>query len=198
MLHYIPGPPRGPAATATSPQHVRTVAAFHHIVLPDLGVIEPAGVSPAEVGRIAKVPGVRQVLPLDGASITMGTHRINVIGVNAQLYRPWTPLSTASNQQLWNTLTAGGFVASPAVRHRLRLRPGSIYPVSGATTVNLRYAGAAPLGIKGIDMVVAARVSARLGLVHHVAVLINAPSVSMSKLRREVRAGAWTCSRWGR
>ena len=188
LLHYIPGPPRGPAATATSPQHVRTVAAFHHIVLPDLGVIEPAGVSPAEVGRIAKVPGVRQVLPLDGASITMGTHRINVIGVNAQLYRPWTPLSTASNPQLWNTLTAGGFVASPAVRHRLRLRPGSIYPVSGATTVNLRYAGAAPLGIKGIDMVVAARVSARLGLVHHVAVLINAPSVSMSKLRREVRA----------
>jgi len=188
LLHYIPGPPRGPAATATSPQHVRTVAAFHHIVLPDLGVIEPAGVSPAEVGRIAKVAGVRQVLPLDGASITMGTHRINVIGVNAQLYRSWTPLSTASNQQLWNTLTAGGFVASPAVRHRLRLRPGSIYPVSGATTVNLRYAGAAPLGIKGIDMVVAARVSARLGLVHHVAVLISAPGLSIAKLKGEVRA----------
>ena len=188
LLHYIPGPPRGSAATASSSGHVHTVAVFHHIVLPDLGVIEPAGVSPAEVGAIAKVPGVRQVLPLDGASITMGTHRVNVIGVNAQLYRSWTPLSTASNEQLWNTLTTGGFVASPAVRHRLRLRQGSIYPVTGATTVNLRYAGAAPLGIKGIDMVVAARVSARLGLVHHVAALINAPSVSMSKLRREVRA----------
>jgi Transglycosylase SLT domain len=186
LMHYIPGPPAGPAAA--SPQHVRTDAVFHHIVLPDLGVIEPTGVSPAEVGRIAKVPGVRQVLPLDGASVTMGTRRINVIGVNAQLYRSWTPLSTASNEQLWNSLSSGGFVASPTARHRLRLRPGSIYPVTGAATVNLRYAGAAPLGIRGIDMVVAAQVSARLGLVHHVAALISAPGVGMTKLRREVRA----------
>ncbi len=142
------------------------------------------------MGRIAKVPGVRQVLPLDGASVTMGSHRVNVIGVNAQLYRSWTPLSTASNQQLWNALASGGFVASPAARHRLRLRHGSIYPVTGATTVNLRYAGAAPLGIQGIDMVVGAQVSARLGLVHHVAVLVSAPSVGMSKLRREIRAAS--------
>jgi Transglycosylase SLT domain len=189
LMHYIPGPPAG-HATAASPQHVRTDAVFHHIVLPDLAVIEPAGVSPAEVARIAKVPGIRQVLPLDGASLVMGSRRVNVIGVNAQLYRSWTPLSTASNEQLWNSLSAGAFIASPAARHHLRLRPGSIYPVTGAATVNLRYAGAAPLGIKGIDMVVAARVSARLGLVHHVAVLISAPSVSMNKLRREVRAAS--------
>jgi hypothetical protein len=190
LTHYIPGPPAGPAATAAPPQRVHTDAVFHHIVLPDLAVIEPAGVSPAEVARIAKVPRIRQVLPLDGASVTMGSHRVNVIGVNAQLYRSWTPLSTASNEQLWNSLSAGAFVASPTARHRLRLRPGSSYPVTGAATVNLRYAGAASLGIKGIDMVVAAQVSARLGLVHHVAVLISAPSVSIHKLRREVRAAA--------
>jgi hypothetical protein len=187
LLHYIPGPPRGPAA-APAPTAVRTDAVFHHIVLPDLAVIEPAGVSATDVTRIAKAPGIRQVLPLDGASVTMGTHRVNVIGVNAQLYRSWTPLSTASNERLWNTLTAGGFVASPGARHRLRLHTGSSYPVTGAATVSLPYAGAAALGIHGIDMVVAARVSARLGLVHHVAVLISAPSLSIGKLRSEVRA----------
>jgi hypothetical protein len=187
LLHYIPGPPRGPAATS-APASVRTVAVFRHIVLPDLAVIEPAGVSATEVSRIAKLPGVRQALPLDGASVTMGSHRVNVVGVNAQLYRSWTPLSTASNERLWNALAAGGFMASPAARHRLHLRTGSSYPVTGATTVDLPYAGAAPLGIKGIDMVVAARVSARLGLVHHVAVLISAPSLRIGKLKREVRA----------
>jgi hypothetical protein len=187
LLHYIPGPPRGPVA-APAPAAVRTVAVFRNIVLPDLAVIEPTGVSAADVSRIAKVPGVRQVLPLDGASVYMGSRRVDVIGVNAQLYRSWTPLSTASNQQLWNALAAGGFIASPAARHELRLRTGSTYPVTGATTVDLPYAGAAPLGIKGIGMVVAARVSARLGLVHHVAVLISAPSLSIPKLRREVRA----------
>ena len=191
LMHIIPGPPRDPAvppAAPSPPAAVRTVAVFHRIVLPDLAVIEPAGVSAADVRRIAKARGVRQVLPLDGASVTMGSQQVNVIGVNAQLYRSWTPLSTASNEGLWNALTAGGFMASPEARHRLRLQTGSSYPVTGATTVDLPYAGDAPLGIQGIDMVVAARVSARLGLVHHVAVLVSAPSLSIAKLKREVRA----------
>jgi hypothetical protein len=167
---------------------VRTVAVFHRIVLPDLAVTAPAGVSAADLRRITKEPGVRQVLPLDGASITMGSQPVNVIGVNAQLYRSWTPLNTASNEGLWNSLTAGGFMTTPQARHRLQLLTGSLYPVTGATTVDLPYAGDAPLGIKGIDMVVAAKVSARLGLVHHVAVLISAPSLSIAKLKREVSA----------
>ena len=183
LVHYIPGPPRGPA-----PAPAHTVAVFHHIVLPDLAVIEPTGVSSAEVRGIAKAPGVRQVLPLDGARLTVGSRRVNVIGVNAQQYRSWTPLSTASNERLWNGLDAGGFVAAPQARHRLRLHTGSSYPVTGATTMDLPNVGAAPLGINGIDMVVAARVSARLGLVHDVAVLISAPSLSIAKLQREVGA----------
>jgi hypothetical protein len=187
MMHYIPGPPRGPDA-APAHAHVRTAAVFHHIVLPDLAVIDPAGVSAADMSRIANAHGVRQVLPMDGAKITVGSSQVSVIGVNAQLYRSWTPLSTASNERLWNGLAAGGFIATPAVRHLLRLRTGSSYPVTGATTVDLPYAGAAPLGIQGIDMVVGAQVSARLGLVHHVAVFISAPSLSIHKLRREVRA----------
>ena len=169
---------------------MHTVAAFQRIVLPDLAVIEPAGVSPAEVSRIAKVPGVRQVLALDGARLTMNGHRVRVLGVNAQQYRSWTPLSTASNQQLWNALASGGFIASPSARHRLHLQQGTSYPVTGASTVSLPYAGSAPLGIGGIDMLVGAQVSAKLGLVHHVAVLISAPGVSMGKLQREVGAAA--------
>ena len=191
MLHIIPGPPRGPAATpSTSAAHVQTVAAFRRIVLPDLGVVEPAGVSPAELSRIAKVPGVRQILALDGGLLTMNGHQVSVLGVNAQQYRSWTPLSTASNQQLWNTLTTGGFIATPQAQHRLGLQQGTSYPVTGAATVSLPYAGSAPLGLGGIDMVVGAGASAKLGLVHHVAVLISAPGVGMGKLQREIGAVA--------
>jgi Transglycosylase SLT domain len=190
-LHIIPGPPPGSAAApSTAPAQVHTVAAFHRIVLPDLGVVEPTGVSPAELSRIAEVPGVRQVLALDGGLLTMNGHQVSVLGVNAQQYRSWTPLSTASNQQLWNTLASGGFIASPKAVHRLDLHQGTSYPVTGAAAVSLRYAGAAPLGLGGIDMVVGAQVSARLGLVHHVAVLISAPGVGMNKLQREVGAAA--------
>jgi hypothetical protein len=185
-----PGPDASPASQASPAKtsHVHTVGVFHHIVLPDLAVIEPAGVSAAEVANIAKIHGVRQVLPLDGASISMGGEQVNVIGVNAQLYRSWTPLSTASNQQLWTALSAGAMVASPGARHRLHLQKGLSYALTGAATVNLPYAGAAPLGIGGIDLVVGAQVSARLGLVHHVVALISAPSLGIHKLRREVHA----------
>jgi transglycosylase-like protein with SLT domain len=191
MLHYIPGPAPGPGAGQAGPaktasSHVRTVGVFHHIVLPDLAVIEPAGVSAAEVAKLAKIHGVRQVLPLDGASISMGGEQVNVIGVNAQLYRDWTPLSTASNQQLWTSLSNGAMVASSQARHRLHLQNGLSYSLTGAATVTVPYAGAAPLGIHGIDLVVGAKVSAELGLVHHVAALISAPGLSIGKLRREV------------
>jgi hypothetical protein len=167
---------------------VQTVAAFRRIVLPDLGVVEPTGVSPAELSRIAKVPGVSQVLALDGGLLTMNGHQVGVLGVNAQQYRSWTPLSTASNQKLWNTVASGGFIASPKAVQRLALHQGTSYPVTGAATVSLPYAGSAPLGLGGIDMVVGAQVSAKLGLVHHVAVLISAPGVGMGKLQREVGA----------
>ena len=188
-MHVIPGPPPGPAATpSAAPAQVHTVAALRRIVLPDLAVIEPAGVSSAEVSRIAKVSGVRQVLTLDGAKVMMNGHLVRVIGVNAQQYRSWTPLSTASDQPLWNALASGGFVASAKAQHRLQLHQGTSYSVTGASTVSLRYAGSAPLGIGGIDMVVGAQVSAKLGLVHHVGVLISAPGVGMSKLQREVGA----------
>jgi hypothetical protein len=183
LLPYIPRPP-GPAAPPT----VRTVAAFHRIILPDLAVVDAAGIRPARLARIGKMHGVRQVMALDGAQVHLGSRKVNVIGVDAQLYRSWTPLRTASNQRLWNALASGGFVVSPQARHRLRLQTGSTYPLTGATTVNLTDVGTAPLGIGGIDVVVAAQASARLGLIRHVAALISAPSVSMRKLRHKVRA----------
>ena len=185
LLGYIPLPPG-----SATPVPTQTVAAFHRIILPDLAVVDSAGVSQPSLARIAKVDGVRQVLALDGAQLTMGGHQVNVIGVDAQLYRSWTPLRTASNQRLWNALASGGFVASRSARRELGLQAGDSYAVTGAATVTLPYAGSAPLGVRGIDIVVAAQASARLGLIHNVIALISAPSLSIRKLRREVRAAA--------
>src|SRR6266568_1249382 len=154
LLHYIPGPPRGETAAGTA----QTTAAFHRIILPDLAVIQGSGISDASLARIAAIHGISQTLALDGAKVTSGGTKVNVIGVNAQQFRSWTPLKTASNERLWTALDAGGFVATPPVR------------------------------VAGIDVVVSSKVSARLGLIHHVAALISAPGLSMRKLRHEVRA----------
>jgi Transglycosylase SLT domain len=187
LLHYIPGPPPGDASAGTAGT-AQTTAAFHRIILPDLAVIQGSGISDTSLARISAIHGVRQTLALDGAKITSGGAKVNVIGVNAQQFRSWTPLKTASSQQLWTALDAGGFVATPSVRHQLGLHTGSSYALTGSASVNLNFAGAAQLGVAGIDMVVSSTVSARLGLIHHVAALISAPGLSMGKLRREVRA----------
>jgi hypothetical protein len=184
LWHYIPGPPRGDLSAST----VQATAAFKRIILPDLAVIQSSGISAASLARIAAIHGVSQSLALDGAAVTTGGTQVNVVGVNAQQFRSWTPLKTASNQKLWAALDAGGFVASTKARHKLGLRQGNSYSFTGTGTVSLHFAGAAPLGVAGLDVVVSSKVSARLGLIHHVAALFSAPGLSMGKLRREVRA----------
>jgi hypothetical protein len=184
LLHYIPGPPRGEVSAAAA----QTTAAFKRIILPDLAVVQSSGISDASLARIAAIHGVRQSLALDGAAITTGGAQVNVVGVNAQQFRSWTPLKTASNQKLWAALDAGGFVASTHARHKLGLHQGNSYSFTGTTTVSVNFAGAAPLGVAGIDAVVNSQVSARLGLIHHVAALISAPGLSIRKLRHVVRA----------
>jgi len=183
LLHYIPGPPRGDVSYGPA----KTTAAFHRIILPDLAVIEAGGISDASLARIGKIHGVTQTLAMDGAAVTSGGAKVNVIGVNAQQFRSWTPLKTASNQKLWDALDAGGFVASTDVRHQLNLHKGNSYSFTGAGTLSLQFAGAARLGVAGIDVVVSNNASARLGLIHQVGALISAPGLSISKLRHDVK-----------
>jgi hypothetical protein len=184
LLHYLPGPQ--PGGVGYGPAKV--TAAFHHIVLPDLAVVQGGGIGDGSLARIRAIRGVSDFIALDGAQVTSGGAKVNVIGVNPQQFRSWTPLDTASNQKLWNALDAGGFIASTKAQHNLRLHRGRAYPLTGAATVSLGLAGAAPLGVKGIDMVVSNQISANLGLVHNFAALISAPGLSMAKLRHDVRA----------
>ena len=185
-LRVIPGPPPsegGPVSTTT-----HAAAAFRQIVMPDLVVIAPKGISSDALARVRKIHGLRAALAVDGASLTVNGQRINAIGVDAKQYRSWTPLRTASNGGLWASLDGGGFAASPTVRRTLGLQRGGHYTLTGTSSVSLPFSGAAPLGIAGIDLVVSSRYSAKLGLIHNVAALVSAPGVAIGALRREVRA----------
>jgi hypothetical protein len=181
---YLPGPNGLPAQQGARV----TTAAHHKIIAPDLAVIEPKGLDAALLTRLGRIHGVRHILPVDGAGISAGGQRVNVIGVDARQFRSWTPLSTATNERLWAGLAKGGFVASDSLARKLRLHPGTKYTLTGAGTVSLPFAGAAPIGLNGIGAVVSSSASAGLGLIHNVAALISAPSVAIGKLKREVKA----------
>ena len=162
--------------------------AFHRIILPDLLIVAPRGLTRRDIARLRKIAGVRNTISFDGAQITAGGRSVNVIGVDPATFRSWVPLRTASDQPFWTALSSGEFVAATSTAQRLRLRSGAAYQLSGATGETVSYGSAARLRLNGVDLVVNQAVSRQLGLVHQVAALLSAPGVSMSRLQKAVTA----------
>jgi len=180
-----PGATPGRAAAA-----IPEGSSYHRIFLPDLLVIEPTGLGARQLKKLARISGVGNLIAADGAAIKIGRHRVNVLGVDPQQFRSWTPLATASDQRLWTALARGHFVASKALAKRLRLHPGTRYRVTGGGQQDLIFGGSAPLGVSGIGALVSSRATPRLGLIPGVLALISAPGASMAGLTRAVRAVA--------
>jgi Transglycosylase SLT domain len=189
MHVVVPGsgarPSAGHGAAATG--SARSDTAFRRIILPDLLVIAPAGLSGHQIAGLGRLAHVRNMIVFDGAEIRAGERAASVIGVNPDQFRSWVPLHTASDQAVWDALSAGEFVAAPGARRSLGLRQGRSYPLAGATTQPVTLGAAARLGVAGIDLVVNSATSRQLGLVRRVAALISAPGASLTTLLSQVR-----------
>jgi hypothetical protein len=172
-----------PAAAATG-----NAASFRQIILPDLLVVAPAGLTSQQLTALDKISGVRNMIAFDGAEIKAGSRPVSVIGVNPSQFRPWVPLQTASDRRFWTALASGQFVASPSARTALGLRRGASYQLTGATSQAVTFGATASLGIGGVDLLVDTQLSRELGLVHRVAALISAPGASLATLTAKVRA----------
>jgi Transglycosylase SLT domain len=177
-----PGMVSGTATAVASSQ-----PSYRSIILPDLLIVAPKGLTGRQIAMLRGIAAVRNMITFDGAEIRAGGRPVSVIGVNPVTFRSWVPLQTASDQAFWSALQRGEFVASKAARARLGLRRGTSYQLRGSTTQSVQFGAAASLGIGGVDLLVNPAVSARLGLVHRVAALINAPGGSLTALIRKVR-----------
>ncbi len=184
-------PPSGGSASAqtmSAAAAARDAGTFRQIILPDLLIVAPTGLTDQQVAGLNKITGIRNLVAFDGAEIKAGNRPVSVIGVNPATFRSWVPLRTASNQAFWTALASGEFVASQAVRSSLGLRRGAGYRLTGSTSQTVTFGAAAPLGIAGVDLLVNTQTSRRLGLVHRVAALISAPGDSLAGLIAKVKA----------
>jgi hypothetical protein len=162
-------------------------SSFRGIILPDLLVVVPRGLSKGQIARLRAINGVMKLITFDGAQITLAGQPTSVIGVNPGQFRSWVPLRTASDSKLWGHLAAGQFIAEASSSARLGLTNSATYQLAGASSLHVRFGGAAPLDVAGVDLVVDQAVSHKLGLVHQVAALINAPGPSIATLTAKVR-----------
>ncbi len=179
----------GPASAAQlSARPPSTHASFRQIILPDLLIVAPKGLTAGQIARLRAIHGVQDMITFDGAQIMAAGRPVSVIGVNPATFRSWVPLRTASDQAFWTALAAGDFVAASGAGRTLKLKPGSSYRLSGASSQVVKFGMAAKLDLAGVDLLVNPAESAKLGLVRQVAGLISAPGVSAAVLTRKVSA----------
>ncbi len=189
----VPGGAPAGTSLGSSPSGVALTASgakssgFGQIILPDLLIAAPQGLTAEQIASLRKITGVRNMITFDGARITAGGQPVNVIGVNPDTFRSWVPLQTASNEAFWAALAHGEFVAAAAASQTLGLTAGDAYQLKGSSSQIVKFGMSAKLDLAGVDLMVNQATSARLGLVRQVAGLISAPSVSLTTLTAEVQ-----------
>lgn len=174
----------------------QVVAPLRRVVPPDVLAVVGTGITPGRLAKVRKIHRVRDVTTVDGGAVRLKPAasgrsgeetQANVFGVDPSEFRSWTTPETAADNALWRALARDEFVGSSDAGKRLGLHAGTPYPMIGRTTQFVRLAKVAPIGLPGVDALVSRRVSARLGLVRDVAVLVNAPGVEPAKLVKKVR-----------
>jgi len=159
-----------------------------HLVVPDVIASVPGGVTKADLAKIQQLSGVRAVLAIDGARITVNGTSLTVLAAPAAALRPWTPPATASSSAVWSAFGAGDLITTTQAAAKAHLAPGGGYPVAAAVRARITDGGTALLGVAGVDGVVSQAEGKKLGLVKNIAVLVNAPAVSVTTLTGQVQA----------
>jgi len=184
-----------PAGTGSAPARMTSQtppnlagATPTHLVVPDVIASVPGGVTTADLAKIQKLNGVRAVLAIDGARITVNGASLTVLAAPAAALRPWTPPATASSTGVWSAFGAGDLITTTDAAAKAHLAQGGSYPVTAAVRARITNGGTALLGVAGVDGVVNQDEGKKLGLVKNVAVLVNAPAVNVTTLTAQVQA----------
>jgi hypothetical protein len=156
--------------------------------VPDVIASVPGGLARADLDRIKRLSGVRAVLAIDGAQITVNGARLTVLAAPEAAFRPWTPPATAASDRVWSAFRAGHLITTGQAASAAHLASGRTYPVAAAVSAQIASGGTALLGVAGVDGVVSQAEGSRLGLVKNVAVLVNAPAADVTALVSQVQA----------
>jgi hypothetical protein len=187
----------GAAPSDTAPPSASSLAggAPTHLVVPDVIASVPGGVATADLAKIGEISGVRAVLAIDGARITVNGTLMTVLAAPVAALRPWTPPATAASAAVWSAFQAGDLITTAQAANTAHLAAGINYPFSAAIQGFITAGPTALLGVAGVDGVVSQAEGSKLGLVKNVAVLVNAPADNVTALAAAVRAALGASSR---
>jgi hypothetical protein len=179
---------RASASSGQSADATSLTGATTRLIVPDVIASVPGGVSLTDLARLRRLSGVRVVLAIDGARITVNGAPLTVLAAPAAALRPWTPPATAGDAAVWSGFAAGDLITTTTVARSAGLVTGSDYPVAAGVRTTITVGAPAVLPIAGVDAIIDQARGRTLGLVRDIAVLVNAPATDPVTLAARVKA----------
>ena len=138
------------------------------------------------------VRGVDAAMPLSLASLSVNGRTLSIAAVDAGQFRRFTPLPSASADDVWSRVAGGEVAVDPSLPRRLEQPQGYLHLGTAADSPEVHIGAYAPL-VKQISAVVNYKRGAQLGLPRDNALLVSTgeltPSAVMDRLEKAVGPG---------
>src|SRR3569833_2820570 len=139
------------------------VAPLRKAVVPHVLVASGQTIPAADVEAVRHLKGVKGVEVVDAARALVAGKRVGVMGVEPSTFRAYTPDASAKSDALWRDLSGGG-----GAEHQTAVRVGAY----------------ATMGSGQVDAVVSHATARSIGMPSGNALLVSAPHVNVTRLRR--------------
>jgi hypothetical protein len=174
-----------PKTVATVPAPVTAtpsaVAALGRTREPHLLIVASRSLPSDVIEKVRGRKGIAAVEVIDAAQVALGDRRVATVGVDPSTFRAYTPEKTASSDRLWRSVADGSVAVSFGLGTDGGMALGSSV---GSGDRKLRVSALATMGLGAIDAVVSRQTARLLGIPQSNALVVNAPGVDSTKLRK--------------
>ncbi len=181
-----------PAALPTPSASLPAVAPLTTLRSADALVRLPASISPTETAAVVHTRGIDAIEKVDTGTVSLAGAPAITFGVDPGTFRAFTPQKSAAEDRLWQYAAGGSLISSYEMADGRSLKLGAELPVApstSATPSTQGWLGAfASLGLPGVDLVVAQRFSAALGLTPNNGLIVSASRMGPTDLQSALRA----------
>jgi hypothetical protein len=175
------------AVNTASRSAVRTLPRLRHLTPPDALVTLARPITAEQLRRLHRVPGIRAVALADQGDVTIGTHRLRVLGLDVTA-RSFTPRFTAMSRPLWASVLRGELTVDFSQAGQMPRALGSTMSYRrGPSRGQIRIGAFASVGLGHVQAIADRRMSAALDLSPNRVVIVSAPHLEIATLRSGLR-----------
>ncbi len=182
-----PGDEDPSAYAVADPGHLKTP-----LFTPDLLLTSSKPIPDAVRSAVAKVRGVRAVMPLSLASLSANGRTLTIAAADPAKFRRFTAYASARSDEVWKRVAGGEVAVDPGLPKRLEEPAGYLRLGSSDDAPQVHIGAYAPL-VKQISAVVDYKRGEQLGLPHDNALLVSTgtftPSAVTPRLKKVIGSG---------